>query len=159
MEEIYKVLADLSIKYEKYDHPAVFTSEEADKYFDVPGVAKSKNLFLRNKKGNRHILVVITDRKKTDLKKLAEYLGESKLSFASAERLMKYLGLTPGSVSPFGLINDSEKSVEVIVDTDLTDMNKVSFHPNINTSTLVISSEDFRRFLDSRGNSVTFLQL
>jgi len=157
MNDIYKTLDLLKIKYTKYSHPAVFTVEEAEKYDRGIDAGKSKNLFLRNKKGNSHYLLVIESKKTTDLKKLALLLNENKLGFASPERLKEYLGLTPGSVSPFGLINNADKSVHVLIDKTLLKYKKLAFHPNINTATLAISTEDFKKFLERTDNKITFI--
>ncbi len=159
MNDIYQILHDLDISYEKYEHPAVFTVEDAEKYDRGINAGHSKNLFLRNKKGDQHYLVVVEASKRVDLKKLALLLNESKLSFASAERLMTYLGLTPGSVSPFGLINDTSKTVQVIVDNGLMQQTKQSYHPNRNTATLVIKREDFKKFLSWTKNPVMYKDL
>lgn len=94
--------------------------------------------------------------KTADLKKLAEFMQISRLSFASPQRLLEYLQLTPGSVSPFGLINDQKNEVVVIIDIDLLQGAKVAFHPNINTATLVLSIEDFLKFLTWTKNDVKF---
>lgn len=104
-------------------------------------------------------LVVVQAEKRVDLKGLAKKLEESKLSFGSPERMMHYLGLTPGSVSPFGLINDEEHLVHAIIDTDLLAQERVGFHPNVNTATLVLSSEDFKKYLASTRNTITYLQV
>ncbi len=159
MNDIYKILQHLEIEYEKYEHPAVFTVEEAAQYDRGIDAGKSKNLFLRNKKGNKHFLIVVESTKKVDLKQLSTLLNESKLSFASPERLKEHLGLTPGSVSPFGIINDADKLVNVIIDTGLLQYERVGFHPNINTATLAIKTDDFKKFLDSTGNKITYLDL
>jgi Ala-tRNA(Pro) deacylase len=97
--------------------------------------------------------------KKADLRSLADQIGDGKLSFASPERLMTHLGLTPGSVSPFGLINDHGHSVRVVLDRDLRLAERVSFHPNINTRTLVVSGSDFQKFLAACGNPVRYVTL
>ncbi|HUQ85242.1 MAG TPA: prolyl-tRNA synthetase associated domain-containing protein [Candidatus Limnocylindrales bacterium] len=159
MNDIYKVLEELGIIYQKYDHPAVFTAEDADLHYSGIDGFKSKNLFLRNKKGDKHFLVIVKSTKKVDLKRLEGLLEADKLSFGSPERMMKYLGLTPGSVSPFGLINDSEKVVNVVVDKDLLEYKKVAFHPNVNTATLVIDTENFKKYLEWTKNKVTYLDL
>lgn len=158
MSDIYQVLNDLQIHYEKYDHPAVHTVEEAALHYRGLDAGSCKNLFLRNAKGDQHYLVVMEGEKRLDLKKLSQTLG-NKLSFASSERLMEYLGLTPGSVSPFGLINNTDKSVRVIVDNELLKFEKVGFHPNINTSTLILSTNDLKKFLAWAGNPVIYLDL
>lgn len=159
MSDIYKILKQLKIDYEKYDHPAVFTVEEAEKYDRGIDGGKTKNLFLRNKKGDKHYLLIVESNKMTDLKKLAFLVKEKKLSFASPERLKETLGLIPGSVSPFGLINNTDKSVEVIVDNGLLKYEKLGFHPNINTATIVIKTDDFKRFLNWVGNNVIYMDL
>lgn len=159
MKDIYQILKDLKINYQKIDHPAVYTVEDAQKYDKPADAAMTKNLFLRNRKGSKHYLVVLEASKRADLKKLAELLNEDDFSFASPERLLQYLGLTPGSVSPFGLINDTDKQVYVVVDNGLFKFGKQGFHPNTNTATLVITSEDFKKFLEYTKNQVTYLDL
>lgn len=152
MPDLYHILVDLKIEYIKHDHPAVFTCEEADEFYkDVPG-GKSKNLFLRNKKGSKHYLVIVESSKKVDIKQVAQLVGEKDLGFASPERMMKYLGVTPGSVTPFGLINDVNKEVVVLVDADLWKHDRLHYHPLVNTATLELSREDFKKFLDWCGN-------
>jgi Ala-tRNA(Pro) deacylase len=147
-------LQELGIGYERHEHPAVATVEEAEAHWADIDATHCKNLFLRNQKGNRHYLVVLMHSKKADLRKVAEQVGDGKLSFASPERLMTHLGLTPGSVSPFGLIHDRDRAVRVVLDRDLRSAARLSFHPNINTVTYVVSKADFDRFLEACGNAV-----
>jgi Ala-tRNA(Pro) deacylase len=147
-------LAELGIAYERYEHPPVATVDEAKKHWADIDAAHCKNLFLRNQKGNRHYLVIIRSDKRADLRAVADQIGDGKLSFGSPERLMTHLGLAPGSVSPFGLIHDRTHAVRVVLDRDLAAAERVSFHPNINTVTLVIAAPDFRRFLEACGNIV-----
>jgi Ala-tRNA(Pro) deacylase len=150
-------LTELGITYSRYEHPPVPTVEEAEKYWSAIDATHCKNLFLRNQKGDRHYLLIVEHSKKVDLRKIADQIGDGKLSFGSPERLMKYLGLMPGSVSPLGLINDRDHSVRVVIDRDLKSAERLSFHPNINTATLTVSGADFSRFLDACGNSVHHL--
>jgi Ala-tRNA(Pro) deacylase len=147
-------LRELGIEYTRHEHPAAATVEEAEIYWADVDATHCKNLFLRNQKGNRHYLVVLVALKKADLKGVADQIGDGKLSFASAERLMRHLGLTPGSVSPFGLINDRHRAVRVVLDRDLKTAARLSFHPNINTVTFTVAASDFTRFLDACGNPV-----
>ena len=121
--------------------------------------AAVKNLFLRNKKGDRHYLVILGIEKQADLRHLVKVIGDDRLSFGSPERLNRYLGVTPGSVSPLGLIHDTGHSVRVIVDSDLRSASRLIFHPNDNTASLTISGPDFVRFLEDRGNSVRWVKL
>jgi len=153
-ELVYARLAELGIAYERHEHPPVPTVEDAERYWSDIDATHCKNLFLRNQKGSRHYLVVLLHAKKADLRAVAEQIGDGKLSFASPERLMTHLGLTPGSVSPFGLINDAAHAVRVVLDRDLRSAERVSFHPNINTRTLVVARADFDRFLAACGNPI-----
>ncbi len=156
---VYAKLNALGIPHDRYEHPAVFTADEAATYWkDIPG-APVKNLFLRNKKGDRHYLVILGIGKQADLRRLATTIGDDRLSFGSSERLMKYLGVTPGSVSPFGLLNDDTRAVEVIVDSDLKTAERLIFHPNDNAASLTITGGDFTRFLEQQGNAVRWVRI
>jgi len=157
--KVVEALDGLGIAFVRHEHPPVFTVEDADKYWTDLRGTHCKNLFLRNKKGNRHYLVIAPPDRAVDLRGLNGLLREDRLSFASPERLMKYLGLEPGSVSPFGLINDAAREVRVIVDEGLRGSRFLGFHPNTNTSTLDISYPDFEKFLAWRGNEVRYLKL
>ena len=149
---IYEYLQDLGIEYVEHTHPPVFTCEEAEAHVqDVPGF-HTKNLFLRDRKGTRHFLVVVGYEKNVDLKSLADRLEVSKLSFASPERLKQHLDLEPGSVTLLGIINDPEHHVEVILDQAVWDAKSVLSHPLVNTATLNISHEGLEKFLESEGH-------
>ena len=153
-QEVYDALAALGIPYERFTHPPVFTVEEAERYWaDIPA-AHCKNLFLRNAKGTRHYLVVMGHAKKADLRALSATLGDDKLSFASPDRLMRFLHLTPGAVSPFGLIHESARDVIVVLDSELAGTERIGFHPNVNTATITLPTDEFLRFLETRGNIV-----
>ena len=154
---VYDRLASLGIVFERHEHPPVFTVEESEQHWAGIDATHCKNLFLRNQKGNRHYLVILMHLKKADLRAVADQIGDGKLSFGSPERLMTHLGLTPGSVSPFGLINNTDHQVRVVIDRDLKSAARVSFHPNINTATLALSYADFETFLASCGNTVQYV--
>lgn len=157
--KVYEVLEKLNIDYEKYDHPAVFTCREADIYTSGLKGVHTKNLFLRNKKGDSHYLVVMCEDKILDIKSFGEIISEKNISFASPERMMKYLKLTPGSVSIFGIINDTEHSVKVYMDEDIMKEEFINSHPNVNTSTLVIKVSDILRFLEESENKYQTISL
>ena len=137
--------------------PTVRTSPSR-RMSDIPATPV-KNLFLRNKKGNRHYLVIVGVEKRVDLQQLVKIIGDDRLSFGSAERLMEKMGLTPGSVSPFGLLHEGSRDVQVIIDADLRGSEKLLFHPNINTASVTISFADLEKFLGTRGNRVRFLEI
>jgi len=147
-------LNELGIPFTRHAHPPVATVEEASAHWAGIDATHCKNLFLRNQKGHRHYLVVLPASKRADLKAIADQIGDGKLSFASPERMMTHLGLTPGSVSPFGLINDREHAVRVVLDRDFQTAARLAFHPNINTATLTISAQDFAKFLAACTNPV-----
>jgi Ala-tRNA(Pro) deacylase len=158
-KKLYEILKNLNIPYIRHEHPPVFTVDQASKYWGTIQGTHCKNLFLRNKKGNHHYLVILEHSKEANLKALAKQLSEDRLSFASAERLMCYLGLETGAVSPFGLINDSKKEVMIVMDQDLKRAERINFHPNVNTATLTISFLDFEKFLAWTGNSVRYIAI
>ena len=156
---VYAELEGLGIAFETYEHPPVFNSEDVDKYWrDIPATPV-KNLFLRNKKGNREYVVILGVEKRADLRQLVKIIGDDRFSFGSPERLMQTLGVTPGSVSPFGLLHEGSKHVLVIIDKDLRSAEKLIFHPNDNTASLTISFSDLERFLSTRPNVVRYIEV
>jgi Ala-tRNA(Pro) deacylase len=156
---VYAALDALGITYEKLEHPPVFTADQAAAHWaSLPGTPV-KNLFLRNKRGDRHYLVILGIEKEADLRQLVKVIGDDRLSFGSPERLMARLGLLPGAVSPFGLINDETQVMRVIIDQDLKRSERLIFHPNINTASVSIAFDDFQRFLASRRNEVRFVNV
>jgi len=150
-QNIYQILDSNDIKYEKHEHDAVFTVEEANKIKNIPG-SHTKNLFLKNKDASQYYLYIVASHKRADLKSVAQEIGEKKLHFGSPEELMELLGLTPGSVSALGLINDTEHKVNVLIDGELWGSKFVNAHPNTNTATIVFTQEDFRKFLQLSGH-------
>lgn len=157
-QKVYDALDELGISYVRYEHEPVFTMEELNKV-EIEDAEHCKNLFTRNRKGDVHYLVIVEDCKRVDLKSLSEQIGSTFLSFASEERLFRYLGLTTGAVSPFGLINDRDRCVKVLIDKDLVGLNNLCLHPNVNTATIKISFDALKRFLDWRQNEVYYVQM
>ena len=158
-KELYEVLAKLGIQFEYHEHPPLATIEEAIVHWKDYNSGRCKNIFFRNHKGDRHYLVILEHLRQIDIHDLEKRLMQGKLSFASDQRLKKYLGLEPGSVSPFGLINDHENHVHIFIDEKLNEYERLAFHPNVNTASLVISKSDFLRFLNYTGNTWEFLKL
>ena len=158
-QAVIERLQALGIAYERYEHPPVSTAAEADEHWAGIQATHCKNLFLRNQKGDRHYLVILVHTKRADLRAVADQIGDGKLSFASADRLMACLGVTPGSVSPFGLIHDRDHRVRLFLDRDLEKAERISFHPNINTVTLTMAFGDFERFLSSCGTPIRYVDV
>lgn len=159
MSDVYDVLNKLEIPYTLYEHPPAPDIPTAMLYWKDIEAAHCKNLFFRNHKGNRHYLVIVEHRHDLAISDLEKRLKQGKLTFASPERLKKHLGLIPGSVSPFGLINDDTNHVHLFIDENLKKFSSISFHPNQNTASVVIRFEDFIRFLEWSGNTYEFIQL
>ncbi len=152
-------LDEMGISYEIDRHEAVYTIEAmVELGLDKKGEVV-KNLFLRDAKGKRHFLVVLPGGKQADLKEIRDQLGTSALSFASEDRLARYLKLGKGAVSPLGVLNDSDQSVEVVFEKGLVGQKKLGIHPNDNTATVWVSWDSLKKIVDSCGNTVHFIKL
>ena len=145
--KVYDYLENHDISYIKHVHEPVFTVEQANAMEIAIDAQQCKNLFLRNKKGNRHFLVILEHNRPFNLKQFGQENDLGRLSFASEKRLKKYLNVKPGSVSAFSLINDKERAVEVYIDKGFSAEKNISFHPNENDETLEITYQDFEKFL------------
>jgi Ala-tRNA(Pro) deacylase len=143
----------------RVEHPAVMTVEESDRLVPpLPG-AKTKNLFLRDKKGARHFLVTVAAHAAVDLNALGTAIGAGRLGFASPERLYKHLAIKPGSVSLLALINDTARTVEFVIDRRLWQSDAVQAHPLVNTATMIVAHAELERFLRATGHSPTVIDV
>lgn len=168
-QKVLEYLSAHNIPFSSYNHPEGKTIEEAKQWWKDDGSVHCKNIFMRNHKGNRHYLISFHCDHDLDIHDLEQRLKArlqaqglpscGKLSFASAERMMKYLGLEPGSVSPFGLINDENHEVQLFLDEALKTADTLSFHPNDCRGTVVIRREDFEQYLSIVGNTYEYMQL
>lgn len=158
-KKVFDFLQQAGISYEVTEHPAVYTMEEMaqvglDKLGPIP-----KNLFVRDGKGRQHFLITAAADTQIDLKALGEKLGVKKLSFASAERLQQYLGITAGCVSPLGILNDAEHAVTVVFDSKLEGLPKLGVHPNVHNATVWLSFADLCKVIQSAGNPVQIIEI
>lgn len=151
-QKVLETLKRLSVRYELEEHEAVYTIEEMDRLGIGQNGEVVKNLFLRDAKGKRHFLVMLRKDKTADLKKLRLELDSTALSFGSEERLEKYLGLEKGAVTPFGVLGDPGRAVEVAIDQDLVGNPRLGVHPNENTATVWLSYADLERVLTESGH-------
>lgn len=158
-QRVFDWLDAHGIAYTWYEHPGAPTIEIARRYWRDDGSKHCKNLFFRNHKGNRHYLVCFDSGHDLAIHDLEHRLRQGKLSFASEQRMERWLGLRPGSVSPFGLINDPERHVHLFLDANLQRFPSYSFHPNDNRATVVIGREEFLRYLAAVGNTYEFIEL
>lgn len=158
-QQVYDCLRSMGISFDYYEHPEAPTIEIAAQFYRGEGTTLCKNLFFRNHKGNKHYLVIMDSRHEMDIHSIEKILHQGKLSFASPERMIKYLGVRPGSVSLFNLVNDVNHEVILFVDESLKQATKVSFHPNDNHASLVIGVDDMLKFIHTIGNTYEFLKL
>jgi Ala-tRNA(Pro) deacylase len=157
-QQLFARLAELGIAHRTVEHAPVFTVEEAKAHRGTLPGHHIKNLFLRNKKEEMWLVVALEDRA-IDLKRLGEKLGAGRLSFGSAERLAKYLGVEPGSVTPFAVINDTGHKVTLVLDRGLKGEGPVNAHPLTNTMTSALSLADLLRFFEATSHSPNWLEL
>ncbi len=143
----------------RHEHAAVFTVAESERISPrLPGI-KTKNLFLRDKKGHNHFLVTLPADLAIDLIQLGDMLGAGRLSFASPERLLKYLGVSPGSVSVLGLFNDPTHQVQCVIEQTLWEADAIQAHPLINTATMILPHHELERFLAATGHVPQILEM
>lgn len=171
IDEVLTFLEENGLEYKLHTHPPLPTIELALEYWKDIDSTHCKNLFFRNHKGNRHYLVVFECHKEMQIHSLEHMLKQGKLSFASAERMERCLGLLPGSVSPLGLIHDMKAEeltkehfpnghrVKLFLDQDLKTAERVSFHPCDNTGSVVLSNAVFMRFLELWGGEFEWLDV
>lgn len=147
-DDLFQRLDELGIQVETTEHEPVYTVEQSQAARgDLPG-AHTKNLFLRNKKGQMW-LVVVAEEKSVDLKALSASLNAGRLSFGSADRLQRHLGIIPGAVTPFAVCNDAAGSVQLVIDAPLLEVELLHCHPLENDKTTAIAPNDLVRFAEA----------
>ncbi len=157
-EQLLQHLTDLGIKTETTEHEAVFTVEQARALRgEIPG-GHCKNLFLKDKKGALWLVVCLEDAA-IDLKGLPSLIGAARISFGKAELLGEALGVEPGSVTPFALINDTDRRVNVVLDEKMMQHDVVSYHPLVNTATVTLTPDDLLKFISSCGHEPQIITL
>lgn len=158
-KNIYEVLENLSIPYERVHHPPVFTSEQARRLVPRHSAKAAKNLFLRDKKGKRRILLVVEEHKQVRFADIENQIGLRHLSLASESSLQQFLGVTPGAVSLLALINDPEAKVELLIDRDMWQGDQIQAHPLVNSETVVLSVADMAKFIAHTGHAIQFIDV
>jgi len=152
MDHLLALLTELQIPFQRFDHPAVFTCEESDKICPPMPGAHTKQLLMRSKAKDKYLLAIVMHDKRVDTRALSKEYKVQSFSFASPDDLKRLLGVTPGAVTPFGLLYDKNHEIEVIVDEDAWAMGQFRFHPLTNTATLIIDREGFEKFLKHTGH-------
>ncbi len=156
---VYAALDKLDIPYERFVHGPAMTMADCTVFDAGKNAAHCKNLFLTNRQGTRFYLMLVVGDKPFQTKRISRALGVSRLSFGTPEQLKHALGLTPGAVTPMGLINDLGHEVHVLLDRDVANWERVIVHPNVNTASILLKTEDLLRFLQQRGNPVTYVDV
>lgn len=156
-EEVYEKLNELNIEYRVVNHKAVFTMEDVINENIEPFENIVKNIFIRDDKKINYYLVLVSHNKKVNLKELRNKLNSRPLTFASEEDLYKYLGLTKGSVSPLGILNDKDHIVTIIIDEDIKNISEIGVHPNINTATVFLKPKDLEIIF--KNNKYEYIEL
>ena len=158
-KEIYNKLNELNIEFEYHEHPSIPTIELAKIYKKNIDATHCKNVFLRNHKGKKHYFIILEQSKNVNIRQLELMLKQGKLSFASDKRLIKYLNVNQGAVSPLGLIFDEENNTTLFIDNELEGEGKLSFHPNVDNASLVISYSNLIKYIEDKGISYKLLDL
>lgn len=157
---VYRLLEQLQMPFIRVDHDAANTIEDCAAVEQVLGTPICKNLFLRNRQATSFYLLLLPGKKRFVTRNFSRQLGISRTSFAEAEYMEKYLNITPGSVSILGLMNDTERKVQLIIDKELFKEKQLGFHPCINTSSLSLSLSDLlEKFLPYTGHTFTEIEL
>lgn len=157
-EEVFRVLKEMDIQYEVVNHPAAWTTEEADAFIEGKEGVRSKTMFMGGKKDRVFYLIILDDEKRLEIKKLNDIVGD-KLHFGKEEDLKKKMNLTPGVVSLFGLMYDKNREMKVYIDRNLEQEKIITFHPNDNTATIFIKIEDMFRMLSELGYEYNLVSL
>lgn len=158
-KEIFEKLKELEIEYKMIEHPAAFTMEEIAEYNLHSHGHIPKNLVLRDVKGTRNMLIVLHGDKRANLQLIRAGIDSTKLSFSSDERLEKYLKVEKGSVSPFGVIYDTERELEIYFDADLKNEEIVGCHPNDNHKTVFLKFDDLVKYVKSCGHTISYIKV
>jgi len=157
-DDLFLKFDELGITFKTYHHDPVFTVDEAQNLaHDMLG-GHCKNLFLKDKNGDLYLIVCLQETK-VNLKAFRKLVGAKNLSFGKPDLLLEILGVTPGSVTPFSLINDTEQKVHVVLEKRMMDMEKLNYHPLINNMTTLLSSADLTKFINACGHHATLLDL
>lgn len=157
-QKLFDMFKDYQIKYDLYTHAPLFTAEDSSKlHIKIKG-ADSKNLFLRDKK-KKYFLVSVLDGKRVDLKVLSRNFGAGHFSFGNADELSAMLGVIPGSVTPYGLVNDRNQQVTFLLDKDLLQDEFVNFHPLRNDMTVSVKPSQFLHFLEKIGRNLQVIDI
>ena len=158
-QQVANKLQELGITFDVVEHPPVFTTEQADSYIEGMEGVRTKSMFLTNRKKTQYYLLIMDDKKRLDMADFKVQVGANRIRMASADSLAEKMNLSAGTVSPFGLLNNAEKDIQVYFDKDILSEEIMTFHPNTNEKTIFIKTQDLFRFLEAIDFSYEILTL
>ena len=158
-QQVANKLQELGITFDVVEHPPAFTTEQADSYIEGLEGVRTKTMFLTNKKKTQYYLLIMDDKKRLDMDDFKVQVGADRIRMASLESLAEKMNLPAGTVSPFGLLNNEEKDIQVYFDKEIINEERMTFHPNTNEKTIFISTQDLFKFLQDLGYSYQVLEL
>ena len=158
-QKVVDKLNELGIPFQIVEHEPVLTTEQADRFIEGIEGVRTKTMFLTNKKKRNFYLVIIDDAKRLDMDVFKEIVEENRIKMASAETLNDKMMLLPGTVSPFGLLNNRDKDIQVYFDQEIVSEERMCFHPNTNEKTIFVNTEDLFTFLKEIGYEAHVIQL
>lgn len=158
-DKVKEYLNTLGIQFKIVEHKPAYTTEEADKYIEGYDGVRTKTMFICNKKKTNYYMIIMDDSKRLDMNKFKEIVSEKQMKMASEEALKEKLGIEPGMVSPFGLLNNDEKDVKIYMDKEIITEEIMTFHPNDNTKTLFITTKDLFKYFENIGYKLNIIEL
>ena len=158
-EKVVEILNGLDIPFEIVKHEPALTTEQADSFIEGIEGVRTKTMFLTNKKKTAYYLLIMDDQKRLDMDLLKELIGANRVRMASPENLFEKMSLPAGVVSPFGLLNNAEKDIQVYFDKEIMSEKRMNFHPNTNEKTLFLDTVDLLRFLEAIGYEPHIIEL
>ena len=158
-QQVANKLQELGIAFDVVEHPPAFTTEQADSYIEGMEGVRTKSMFLTNRKKTQYYLLIMDDKKRLDRDDFKVQVGADRIRMASLESLAEKMNLPAGTVSPFGLLNNEEKDIQVYFDKEIINEERMTFHPNTNEKTIFISTQDLFKFLQDLGYSYQVLDL
>ena len=158
-QQVANKLQELGIAFDVVEHPPAFTTEQADSYIEGMEGVRTKSMFLTNRKKTQYYLLIMDDKKRLDMDDFKVQVGADRIRMASLESVAEKMNLPAGTVSPFGLLNNEEKDIQVYFDKEIINEERMTFHPNTNEKTIFISTQDLFKFLQDLGYSYQVLEL
>ena len=158
-DKVKEYLNSIGIEFKIVEHEPAYTTEEADKYIEGHDGVRTKTMFICNKKKTNYYMIIMDDSKRLDINKFKEIVSEKQMKMASEEVLKEKLGIEPGMVSPFGLLNNDEKDVKIYMDKEIITEEIMTFHPNDNTKTLFITTKDLFKYFENIGYEINIIEL